>query len=110
MWPFTKKETPAESLGRDLGLQTDRLGLDTRPPVNESYDQLTPKGMEAPSIGSSYDAPKTMLPPQMAPQNNNDLQVISAKLDTIKAMLDMLNARIATLERNVEGQNKQKLW
>lgn len=42
------------------------------------------------------------------PQSGSDLQVISAKLDAIRATLDSLNQRVANIERLAYGEQEQQ--
>ena len=50
--------------------------------------------------------------PQPAENIEKDLELISSKLDTIKAMLASLDQRTANLERaaGVEQQRRERLW
>lgn len=111
MWPFKKKEDDLEKFERELGLTTDRTGTDREgiPEASkeETYDRLGP---EAPDY-SKFESPKPISQPLQQFSQNTDLQLISAKLDTIKAMLDMINQRLNSLEKNAEEKTpKQKYW
>jgi len=39
-----------------------------------------------------------------------DLELINSKLDTLKAMLSALEQRLATLEKSLESNKKERLW
>ncbi len=110
MWPFSKKkEDDLAQFERDLGIQPgDRLGLDSESkPIDESYDKL----------GADITAPEqprfeSRRPEQSLQQvaQTADLQLIAAKLDVIRAMIETLNQRMSNLERNAQEKEKQKLW
>lgn len=116
MWPFGKKkeEDDLAAFERELGLQSTDTEIKEEP-RQESYDNLpeeptndldsSPRRQLDMSRSSSQS-----FQTQVQPLQINDLQLISAKLDTIKAMLEMLNQRIANLEKNAEEKPKQKLW
>jgi len=107
MWPFKKKEDDLAQFERELGLNPSSEPL--REPVDESYDRLNEDiqkpGIEPRSISS-------MSQPLQQFSQNTDVQIISAKLDTIKAMLDLMNQKLSNLEKNVEekGKDKKNLW
>ena len=105
MWPFKKKEDDLEKFERELGLSSDRTGMG-EVPKEESYDRLGP---DAPDY-SRMESPKPISMPLQQASQNIDLQLISAKLDTIKAMLDMINQRLNSLERNNEEKPKDKKY
>ena len=106
MWPFRKKEDDLEKFERELGLSPERTGI-SEAPKEESYDRL---GSDAPDYSKMESSRQITQPLQQASQNT-DLQLISAKLDTIKAMLDMISQSLNSLEKNAEEKNsKQKYW
>jgi hypothetical protein len=116
-WQFWKRDEGEDlaSLEKELGLgSSDRLGLEMRSePVEESFDKLNrPEQFGGPSPERSlYENQKQIQAQQMQQMTQNtDIQLISAKLDTIKAMLEAMNQRLITLEKHVEEKNKQKLW
>ena len=108
MWPFKKKEDDLEKFERELGLSSDRTGTDRarEEPKEESYDRLGP---DAPDY-SKLESPRAISKPLQQMSQNTDIQLISAKLDTIKAMLDMINQRLNSLERNNEEKPKDKKY
>ena len=103
MWPFKKKEDDLKKFERELGLSPNRTGMD-EPPKEENYDRL---GSDAPDY-SRMESPKSI--PLQQTSQNTDIQLISAKLDTIKAMLDMINQRLNSIERNNEEKSKDKKY
>lgn len=123
-------------LGRFLGKKRDDLGLDnmgpglgTTPGFNEplgspdmgyenpmgiqpssqpSQQGFSPEALgfeRVPSTGPSYGSPGS----QTANEINlgKDLEIISAKLDAIKAELDSVSQRLKRLERIAEGETTQ---
>ena len=133
-WKFWKKDDLAlpdfksELKGMDLGLPKENSsGLDfsssfqtpqapSMPviPPAQSFSQQYPSPQSSfPSTPSSFPnqsyTPQSMTP--VAEDSGNahlqkDLEVIAAKLETIRAQLDMLNARLANLERSGEGPKR----
>jgi len=107
-WKFWKKdEDDLATFEKELGLGNE-TGLDTEKPVEESYDRLSRPG-ETPI---SFEAPKNEYQRNNIPQqsqDNNDIKLISAKLDTIKAMLDLINQRLNALEKNPDDRPR-KIW
>ncbi len=99
--------TPKDDLGLNQPQASPGLGLDEKSPF-EQLDQHT-RGME------SSPAPAPM------PQNSRnreggsgggrDLELINSKLDTIKALLNSIDQRVANLERSSGLQKEEKrLW
>jgi hypothetical protein len=114
MWPFSSRKKEEDELAafeKELGLR-DNIGVDrVSEPKEEptSFDNLAaPKDESSIELRKSYEMQRNQVQSQQFPQN--DSQIISAKLDTIKAMLDLINQRLNTIERNVEEKQKQKLW
>ena len=100
-WKFWKKKE--EPFGG--GLEVPDLGL----PKTETYNKL--KGTE---MDVNFEQPPLEpLRPQAQMQQysqNTDIQLVSAKLDTLKAMLDVISQRLTAIEKNVEDKEKKKLW
>jgi hypothetical protein len=112
MWPFKKnEEDELAQFERELGLNKDRTGIEEQPiesPKQENYDRLPDQTYsERPTLENRPTYSQQQVQPQI---QSNDTQVISAKLDTIKAMLELLNQRIDALEKKIEEKPKQKLW
>jgi hypothetical protein len=119
-WKFWKKEESLPDFGSsygktDFGLK-DPTALDlsdhfqpsalppapafspTQPPMPSSFSQ--PSFNPQPSF-----APQSFTPPgapaqEESPHIAKELEIIAAKLDTIRAQLEMLNSRVANLERD----------
>jgi hypothetical protein len=74
---------------------------------------LTPKlGLEEKSLFPDDHTPDLNLQPRMAPSplHEKDLELISSKLDTIKAMLVSIEQRLSQVEQAVGMEKKQRLW
>lgn len=73
-----------------------------------------PGGMEEPSLFDEPRADERPLVPSTRPaataQNPRDVELINSKLDTIKAMLNSLDQRMAHLERSGSPEKKERLW
>ncbi len=89
----------------EAALPEKRLGVadETGLPKPEPY--------EAPTMAPTAFKEQTAFQQQAGP-TAKDVEVISAKLDTIKAMLENINNRLAALERGYhrEEQKKQVGW
>jgi hypothetical protein len=76
-------------------------GLDEKSPFQEHENLNTDLG-------------QTPISPRMQSGNPNeiDFELISSKLDTIKALLNSLDQRTANLEKvaGIEKQQKERLW
>jgi len=111
MWPFGKKKDDIEELEKELGLGgEERLGLDT--PKEEAYDNLNEPLPEKPDLNepAGIDSARTLEPEKNTTPiqtTNTDLQLISAKLDTLKVMLESITQRLEHLEKKEE---KHKMW
>lgn len=84
------------------------MGILDRIPFIKKKDELEEAGLpplaempSAPSIEPMQEQmqPRAFQQQQGWQQQNTDMQLISAKLDAIKALLDTLNQRVANLER-----------
>ena len=68
---------------------------------------------EAPLEKSLFPEEKAPLTPtafQQARGSERELELISSKLDTLKAMLASLEQRVAGIEQAIAAEKKQKLW
>jgi len=105
--PASFPERPAE-LGKksDLGLPSESPDL-TGPGI-PGEDFARPSaglGPEQPVAFREKDALERPMPPGAAPADSGkEFQLINAKLDTIKAGIDGLNARLDKLERKEEKE------
>ena len=89
---------------RDMGLDQNN-SLPEKSHFDEELEAeppfLSPR-MQAPSRGTN-----TFTQPAGA---NRDLELINSKLDTLKAILNSMDQRIAHLEQMTGVEKKQKLW
>ncbi len=94
----------------------DDLGIEPLPDFDEK--PLFPEQEPArPTMARGSPYKQTTFPqqatfPQPSETIEKDLELISSKLDTIKAMLSSLDQRTANLERaaGVEQQKRERLW
>ncbi len=111
--------------GEELGLQGSDSGMPQDAWSNQDYPQQQyPQSRQSYPQGSSshqrqHSQPQNMQqferPVLIQPQDNSniagyttqkDFEVISAKLDALRAGIDAMNQRLATLEREI----RQKRW
>lgn len=86
----------------DLGLDQHPSGLDEKPMFPEEKHDEMPLQPEKPAAPPYPTAPAT--------GENKDLELISSKLDTLKALLNSLDQRMANLEQSAGVEKKQRLW
>lgn len=112
------KEPADLNLGADLGLPdmqqpqpTYRQPWQQPPPLQQpmqsyqSYQPTSPPGFQA---QSSFSAPQFSTPQQDITSKN--IELISSKLDALKAYLDNISQRLANLERIASGEEERKRW
>ncbi|MDO8660605.1 MAG: hypothetical protein Q7K43_01830 [Candidatus Woesearchaeota archaeon] len=76
----------------------------TKPPSLEPAGAATiSTGMNAPAPPSAFAQPASL----GTSQQNTELQLISTKLDTIKALLDNVSARLARIEQMADEASKE---
>ncbi len=104
---FWKKE-PEELPKSDMPSFVNPLGSD-RLPIGEG-PQTDGFSAREPYSGPSFPSPmpRPALTPAQPP--DKDFQIISAKLDTIKATLDDINHRLARLEKIANEETEQIRW
>ena len=111
--------------GQNLGMGNQNMGLGNQgfgnqnfgmPPAQEDF------GFNTPQYQSPYQNRPQMAPPGFqasvpmmptAPQQDfsmvgKDIELLSYKLDTIKAALDMVNQRLANIERIAQGEPQRR--
>ena len=90
-------------------LPTDELGLESSVPRTPQMPQPEPRI-------ESFEGARPYAPAAPPPQPqfmgpNRDMELVSAKLDALKASLDSINQRLANLERVAYGDEEQrKVW
>jgi hypothetical protein len=122
---LAKKEMGTGAPVQDnLGLDQKPSGLDEKSMFQDepAEQQESPLGQQpaAPSFGQSATAPQqpAMAQPAMvqpvapAPATGlKDMDLINSKLDTLKAILNSVDQRLANIEKSTSGdQKKQSLW
>ena len=122
--------------GHDLGLEKDNLGL-KEPSALSDTTGLGEVGKSKEGLSNKFGPPAPGMPPgglepvEETPvsqpsafskleqkQQTNDInlskniEIISSKIDTIKAMLDNLTNKIEKIEKIAEGEeeNKEHTW
>ncbi len=104
-----------------LGLRENKaeLGLDERSPFEsmQGEPKMSSSSLrEGPSFASAgrsaFEKPSYQQRTSGDNFSGRELELISSKLDTIKAMLQMMDQRIANLEKaaGIEQQQRQRLW
>ena len=120
-------------LGKDFGGmndvgKNDQLGMpglsDFTNTGNMQDNTAMPQTMQAPSMQSMsrYDRPREIRSidqpqvypsayPSAEPSNvSKDIELISVKLDTIRNTLEIMNQRIARIEKIAEGEQQDRRW
>jgi len=85
------------------------------PPMSNSnpFPDMSQPSSPNNSFAPDPYAPKPITPPGPAPveqsvhTNGDKMEVVLAKLDTLKSMMEMLNQRIATLEHQIKEDKKR---
>lgn len=116
---FWKKDSDEglENLGlpKEEGVPTEELGLGS-PGLPEQGAGLP---SQEPPIGTFQDArimpqqpQQPMMQQQAAYAQNKDLELISAKLDSLRAIMENMNQRISNIERIAYGEeeSRRKEW
>ena len=97
----------------------DDLGLDQKPPglgEKSPFDQPTETQPDLlagtpPEQPAAFQAQQQMQAPSGTDTGKRDLELLSSKLDTIKAILNSMDQRIANIERSAGTVKKEeKLW
>ena len=115
-----------DTSGKDLGmpeLQAPEAGQPApaaakAPPTPEAFQEMKPEPERSPlEMGTAMSPLRTAPthpayspPPESRPSHGKDLEIVSAKLDAIKAYLDTINQRLANLEQIARGEHEKKRW
>ena len=107
--PFGKKKTDMSLEAPDLG-----LGVPEQPPTDFYGAPQQPPPAYGQTYGQSYGAPESFQSQQTYQQQgisstSRDLELISAKLDVLKATIDTMNQRLAAMERYFE-EGRRRTW
>jgi len=109
----------------DLGLQQDNLGLDMQNQQQQypNQQQFNPFGSQNytprnPGNGATivrqteqqFPFQQNQNQPQQLSQHqmlyNKDIELLYAKLDTIRASIEIVNQRLSNIERSMQSQNQ----
>jgi hypothetical protein len=119
---FNFDDVASKDMGQDL-FKGDNLGLKEQPLTQEKDPFTMPTEEKAPSFSAPEEQTsgiqqlqeqnqQTLHPQQSATTgiSARDVDLLSSKLDTIKALLNSMDQRMANLERSSGTQRKEKLW
>ena len=114
---FWKKSDSLDDLGKDLGLDKD-LGMDFGAGPSPDLGMGLDTGMQPQQAFQRYPSfqqPNFQAQPavQQPFQNDNyinskNLEVISSKLDALRASLESINQRLANIEAIARGEQEQR--
>jgi hypothetical protein len=94
--PADMGQIPSDPFSTEMGIPQQQFGQYRQQMAQPQYSPQQPfsrmdyAGQQQPSYG------------------NKDLEVVSAKLDALKAYMDSINQRLANLERIAEGQSGRR--
>lgn len=111
---FWKKKDDIDDLGKDLGLDKDiglEMGQGPSPDLGMGMDMQQQSFQKYPSFQQSSSFPSQ--PSFQQPSISNDsyiaaknLEVISSKLDALKASMDSMSQRVANIEAIARGEQE----
>lgn len=111
---FGKKKGEEELAPPEMGLGREHeLGLKFPEEEEGMGAGIMPKSLSVPPgepFGEEPASPRMMaFPQQMQPpvSVSKDLEILSAKLDALKALLESINQRLQNLERIAHGEYEQ---
>ncbi len=120
---FGKKKKDEEFAPPEMGLGREReLGMQFPRAEEETIGAgIAPKAMDVPPgepvgepampSGMPMGMRQPMMQPQMpAPTIEKDLELLSAKLDALKALLENINHRLESLERIAHGEPHERYY
>jgi hypothetical protein len=134
MLDFFKKKNKDDDIDSLISQKKQNAGLNYNDDLSASNlgDMNSPSGFDdyQENAGSSFNQPTSARPYQAPvqgfqqryqyssqdnPRIDKDLEVISTKLDMIKAILESLNQRISAIERHLyeekqQERNKGRMW
>ena len=112
-WEFDKLADKEMGLTPEPNLdfeQKQNLGLNEKSPFDEP---AKPAAELPPHLGGPEPTPivpKQRLGGPPVPPPHREMELINSKLDTIKAMLDSMERRLANLEKAAGVGERPKLW
>ena len=95
-------DVPPEEFGKPI--TTTQYG---RAPFPEQ--EMTTLRETSPNMPRSFQQ-QPQQPQWQGYRENSEMQVISAKLDALKASLDAINQRLANIERIAQGEQPERRW
>ena len=101
------KEPEASPFGQEPGFGTEP-GAESAPSFSEGPTVPPAYGQPPPSEGpAAFQQQQGSMAPDMV---SKDLQLISSKLDTIKAQLEHMNQRIINIEKKAYEEERKEGW
>ncbi len=107
---------PQMGLGResDIGLnfpEEEHIGVGLAPQATPAGEPIEP-GMRPSGPAGMSPMMQQQFPQQMAPtvSISKDFEILSAKLDALKALLENINQRLQNLERIAQGEHHEKYY
>ena len=101
-----------DPFGKEPSAEEDRLGLQSSSPIPESPPEETPS-----HDPFATQPPESPVHPGVTPTTptapgtvDRDIELVSSKLDTIKAILTSMDQRIAKLEKAAGVEEKKMPW
>lgn len=111
---FWERDQPDLDSLADQEINQNKLAQDTLnpdvAPQGLDYDPLFPENIRASQFQQRTSDLATQPMVSQLPRSNPELELIASKLDTIKAMLDSMERRVANIEKSMGTQEKQRLW
>ncbi|MBW2993782.1 hypothetical protein KY317_04370 [Candidatus Woesearchaeota archaeon] len=110
---------PEMGLGResDIGLkfpEEEHIGVGLAPQAGPAGEMIEPAGMQPAGVQPSGMRPmmQQQFPQQMASpvSISKDFELLSAKLDALKALLENINQRLQNLERIAQGEHHEAYY
>jgi len=122
---FWKKKDDFGDLGKDLNLDKDLgldmgagpspdlgMGLDSQqtPQPFQKYPSFQQQNMQSPSFQPSFQQPQFQQQPSYSQGDSfiasKNLEVISSKLDALRASIESINQRLANIEAIARGEQE----
>lgn len=116
---FWKRKDDLDDLGKDLGLDKDLgLGMGPSPDLGMGMEpsqqpmqpfQKYPSFQQQPSFQPQSFQPQTFQQPSYSNEDfmtSKNLEVISSKLDALRATMESINQRLANIEAIARGEQE----
>ena len=94
------------AFGEDFGLQGQGVGQQPSPGFGQPQPPAPGTLPQAQYPTPQYQAPRFETPQQDI--NSKNLEIISSKIDALRASLESINQRLANIETMARGEEEQK--